>query len=199
MREKVFNLQIVFACAFAAAPCAAASTQTVKNSSLFLNIEKNRYDSSVGLKWKWRWDFKDIYTLNFSFSDGAGNWDLTENTRLELYGVSINPWKMILKKREIPGAASGPGSEGYGASAATKRHKKIFSFSLMPVYRDLKEEMPERIKELIIENSLKDLPGWEEASEEGKKAFIKDVLSMDGVWKLHVMEKPKEGLEYLSE
>ncbi|GEM_PF-3642619 len=210
MPGKVFNLQtkiLVFAASIFACfiqgniESALGKTGGKSDSRLLLNIKKTHYDSSIGLNWKIFWDFNDLARVNLkNFGIPLSNWDITKNTRLSVYGFSVNPWEFVLKeeKQETGGLAGGK-NEQSRKGAENKTRKKI-RFSLYPLYRNFREEMPEKIREIIIENSLSTLPGWKSAGREAKKAFIKDILSLNEIWKAPLLNKTKRETEkYLQE
>ena len=180
-------------------------------SPLFLTISKDAYSSSVGLDYRIRWDFSDLRSfrpgLGFLYSGlkAVYNWDITENTRLEYYGLRTNPWRLILSDRKKSAAAAGaepPPGEG-GASevlTAPKTPRRRVRFSLSPLVEDLKNNFDEGLRDYLLKNSMKDLsPEWERTGEAGRKAFMKDVLSL-GLWNSGVplLKETGRGLEYIS-
>ena len=206
--------------AFAACLCAApsraqpAAVSTAApaqvQSPLFLTISRDSYDSRVGLDYRIRWDFSDLRSfrpgLGFLYSGlkAVYNWDITQNTRLEYYGLRTNPWRLILSdKKKSPAAAGEPGPAEGGPSEVVSRpqtSRRRVRFSLSPLVEDLKNNFDEGLRDYLLKNSMKDLsPEWERTGEAGRKAFVKDVLSL-GLWDSGVplLKETGQGLEYIS-
>jgi len=197
----------------AAAPGGAfgqrASTPTARGDSpLILNISKDAYRSRVGLDYSIRWDFSDLA----SFRPGLGalydgikavaSWDITENTRLNYYGFRTNPWRLIITKRPAPAVPAGEqaGANGGGVVSAPRGYRKRVRLSVSPLVDDLKRNFDDGLRDFLLRSSLSGVsPEWEKAGDEGRKAFVKDVLSLE-VWgaPLPVVRETREGLEYIS-
>lgn len=184
-------------------------------SPLFLTISKDSYSSRVGLDYRIRWDFSDLRSfrpgLGFLYSGikAVYNWDITENTRLEYYGFRTNPWRIIISDRkkgagEVPAAGGGALHGDAGGSPVVTRppqSRRHIRFSLSPLVEDLKNNFDEGLRDYLLKSSMKGLtPEWEKAGESGRKAFVKDVLSL-GLWDSGVplMKETAGGLEYISE
>lgn len=197
----------------AAAPAAAfgqrVSTPTARGESpLILNISKDSYRSRVGLDYSIRWDFSDLA----SFRPGLGvlydglkavtSWDITENTRLNYYGFRTNPWRLVITKQKAPAAPpeAQSGQGGEGVVSAPRGYRKRVRFSVSPLVDDLKRNFDDGLRDFLLRGSLSGVsPEWEKAGDEGRKAFVKDVLSLE-VWgaPLPVVKETREGLEYIS-
>lgn len=203
--------------AFLSPPAAAQETQVSTaaparaQSPLFLTLSKDSYSSRVGLDYAIRWDFSDLASfrpsLGFLYSGikAVSSWDITENTRLEYYGLKTNPWRLILSDRKpVPAAAAAVGGPGTGESAVVQRPpqtRRRVRFSLSPLVEDLKNNFDEGLRDYLLKSSMQDLtPEWGRAGEAGRKAFVKDVLSL-GIWDLGVpgVKQAGEGLEYISD
>jgi hypothetical protein len=185
-------------------------------SPLFLTISKDSYSSRVGLDYRIRWDFSDLRSfrpgLGFLYSGikAVYNWDITENTRLEYYGFRTNPWRIIISKGkkegaapEDPAAAGALPGDAVGSPVVTPpaHSRRRIRFSLSPLVEDFKNNFDEGLRNYLLMSSMKGLtPEWEKAGQSGRKAFMKDVLSL-GLWDSSVplMKETAEGLEYISE
>jgi hypothetical protein len=177
---------------------------------LQLVISKDSYRSRVGLDYRIRWDFKDLRSLpslGFIYTGLKAfyNWDITENTRLEYYGLRTNPWRLIIAREKKSGAAPPPGGEEGGGSPVVKRetpeYRKRLRLSVSPLVDDLKRNLDDSLRDFLLRSSLKDAsPEWERAGGEGRRAFVRDVLSI-GIWDsgLPGFKQAGEGLEYISE
>lgn len=204
-------------CAAAAAaqdPRVSTAAPAQAQSPLFLTISKDSYSSRVGFDYRIRWDFSDLRSfrpgLGFLYSGvkAVYNWDITENTRLEYYGFRTNPWRVILSDRRRAAPPSGgqeaSGGEAGAASPVVSRpahSRRRVRFSLSPLVEDFKNNFDEGLRDYLLKNSMKDLtPEWERAGESGRKAFVRDVLSL-GVWDagLPGVSETREGLEYISD
>lgn len=180
-------------------------------SPLFLTLSKDSYSSSVGLDYRIRWDFSDLRSfrpgLGFLYSGlkAVYNWDITQNTRLEYYGLRTNPWRLILSdKKKSPGAAAGEAAPAAGGASEvvspTPASRRRVRFSLSPLVEDLKNNFDDGLRDYLLKNSMKDLsPEWERTGDAGRKAFMKDVLSL-GLWDagVPVLKQAGQGLEYIS-
>jgi len=192
-----------------AAP-AAVQAPAREQSPLQLIISKDSYRSRVGLDYRIRWDFRDLRSLpslGFIYTGLKAfyNWDITENTRLEYYGLRTNPWRLIISREKKNGAAPQPASVEGGESPVVQRetpeYRKRLRLSISPLVDDLKRNLDDGLRDFLLRSSLKGAsPEWERAGDEGRRAFVKDVLSL-GVWDsgVPVIKQAGEGLEYISE
>jgi len=194
----------LFPAAAGAQPAAAVSTAPAAQSPLTLNITKDAYTSRVGLDYSLRWDFSDLGSFRPRLgliTEGVRaivSWDITENTRLNYYGLRTNPWRMLIA-REKKSAPATPGAGGV-VSAATPEYRKRVRLSISPLVDDVKRNFDEGLRDFLLRSSLKDLsPEWERTGQSGRKAFMKDVLSL-GLWDygVPVVKETGEGLNYIS-
>ncbi|MBI4351317.1 MAG: hypothetical protein HY550_07755 [Elusimicrobia bacterium] len=188
-------------------PAASTAVPVGVQSPLMLSFSKDAYSSRVGLDYSIRWDFSDLASfkpglgLLYSGIKAVTNWDITENTRLDYYGLRTNPWRLIIareKKRPAPAAA--PGGGGL-VSAPTPEYRKRVRLSISPLVDEIKRNFDDGLRDFLLRSSLSGLsPEWERAGEAGRRSFVRDVLSLE-VWRapLPVIRETKEGLEYLSE
>ena len=209
MRNKLELLVLLAALPAAAGPCfgqepASTAAPAAQQSPLMLNITKDARQSRVGLDYAIRWDFKDL----LSFKPGLGSlysgvkavydWDITENTRVNYYGLKTNPWRLIItkEKKKQPAEAGAPAAGGLVSSPPA--YRKRVRFSVSPLVNDLTRNFEENLSEFLLRSSLQGSPGWEKAGDTGRRAFVKDVLTLD-IWGAPVpgMSETKEGLEYL--
>lgn len=190
-------------------PAASTAAPASVQSPLMLSFSKDSYSSRVGLDYSVRWDFSDLA----SFKPGLGiiysgikavtNWDITENTRLDYYGFKTNPWRLIIaKERKSQVAGETPVSPGGGVvSPVTPEYRKRMRLSVSPLVDDIKRNFNDGLRGFLLRSSLKDLsPEWERMGDANRKAFVKDVLSVN-VWGMPLpgVNEAKQGLEYLSE
>jgi len=187
-----------------AQPAMEVSTAPAAQSPLTLNITKDSYDSRVGLDYSLRWDFSDLLSFRPRLgliTEGVRaivSWDITENTRLNYYGLRTNPWRLIIA-REKKSAPAAPGGGGV-VSPATPEYRKRVRLSISPLVDDIKRNFDEGLRDFLLRSSLKDLsPEWERAGQSGRKAFMKDVLSL-GIWDygVPVVRETGQGLDYIS-
>lgn len=194
----------LFPAAAGAQPAASTAAPAAVQSPLMLNITKDAYNSRVGLDYSLRWDFSDLGSFRPRLgliTEGVRaivSWDITENTRFNYYGLSTNPWRMIIA-RERKSAPPAPGPGGV-VSAATPEYRKRVRLSISPLVDDVKRNFDEGLRDFLLRSSLKDLsPEWERTGQSGRKAFMKDVLSL-GIWDagVPVVRETGEGLNYIS-
>ena len=187
-----------------AQPAMEVSTAAAAQSPLTLNITKDTYNSRVGLDYSLRWDFSDLASFRPRLgliTEGVRaivSWDITENTRLNYYGLRTNPWRLIIA-REKKSAPAAPGGGGV-VSPATPEYRKRVRLSISPLVDDIKRNFDEGLRDFLLRSSLKDLsPEWERAGQSGRKAFMKDVLSL-GIWDygVPVVRETGQGLDYIS-
>lgn len=179
-----------------------SARQHSEASPLMLNIVKDRYDSRIGLDYSLRWDFSDLKNIRpgiKTLADGiaaVGKWDITENTRLKYYGLSINPWRLIIARKKIKGPGVS-GSSITGESGAPE-YKKRLRLSFSPLVDDIKRDLDENLRNILLESSFSGLsPQWRKISRQEKKMFFKDVLSLD-IWGIPGLDETKKGIEYIS-
>ena len=172
--------------------------------SLILNLEKTRHDSIASLDYSVRWDFSDIASFNifskkfYSSLNPIGGWDITDNTKFKMHGFSMNPWRIIIEKKEEPVRGSDIFVKEESAGVSSRRYKKKVRFSLYPIYNELTKDMESQIRDMLLKESFKGrLPGWEGADKKTKRLFINDLLFVDEVWDIPVINETKGGLEYL--
>ena len=181
------------------------------NGRLTLNITKDREDSRVGMDWSLRWDFRDLLSLRPSVKTltsgvkALASWDITENTRVNYYGLRTNPWRLVLsdkKKAARPRAAGGAaGSAGGGIVDGRPSAGRRVRLSFSPLIDDLKRSIDEDLGDLLLKESLKGSEAgtaWQKAGRDGRREFVRDVLSL-GVWDsgLPVLREGRAGLQFL--
>lgn len=173
-----------------------------EESPLTLNIEKDRYDSRIGLDYSLRWDFSDLKRfrpdrLLTGGISAVGKWDITENTRVRYYGFSTNPWRLIIAKEKMNGAAPAAGSPITGRSAGPE-YKKSLRLSFSPLVDDVRRSLDESLRNLLLESTFNGIsPEWHKVPRREKKEFFQDVLSLD-IWAVPGLDETKKGLEYIS-
>lgn len=183
-----------------AAPASAASP-------LLLNFTKDARDSRVGLDYAVKWDFKDLPSLRprlGALYDGVravSSWDITENTRVNYYGLKVNPWRIIIRKeRAAPAAAGGGGAGESVVSRPAPESRKRLRLSVSPLVDEIMRNFDENLGEFLLRSSLKGTsPEWENMGASNRKYLVRGVLSLD-IWDLPVpgVETARQGLEFVS-
>jgi hypothetical protein len=213
MNGLATSLILLAAALGAPAPCgaqeAAVSTAAPVSSEspLMLNFFKDARDSRVGLDYAVRWDFKDLPAIRPSLGGlynglkSVSSWDITENTRVNYYGLKTNPWRIIISKEKSapPAAGAGPAGGGVVARPAAEYHKRL-RLSVSPLVDDIKRNFDENLGEFLLKSSLKGTsPEWEKMGAANRKTLVRGVLALD-IWKLPVpgVETAREGLEFVS-
>ncbi|MDO8805029.1 MAG: hypothetical protein Q7R35_11405 [Elusimicrobiota bacterium] len=191
----------------------AAGAAAPEEINLTLNLSTNADDSRVVLDYSVRWDFKDILSFRPGFkamSSGfkaVSSWDVTKNTRIDFYGMKGNPWKMILSNERYNKNYSAAGITGQaGAGAGLVNRKPTVSRrrprpGLSPLIDDFIRNSDEILRDLLLRASLQWVsPQWEKAGKEGRREFVRDVLSM-GIWDMPApgVKESMRGLEYLAD
>jgi len=194
--------------AFCPAQEPAVSTAAPAESPLMLNISKDFQSSRVGLDYSVRWDFSDLASFRpnlgavYSGLKAVSSWDITENTRVNYYGLKTNPWRIIIAKERKPDAAGGGAAEGGSVvDRGNPVYRKRVRLSVSPLVDDLKRNFDDNLSEFLLRSSLKKAsPEWEKIGAQNRRAFVRDVLSLPG-WDstLPLVGEAREGLEYLSE
>ncbi|HBA60567.1 MAG TPA: hypothetical protein DCZ92_07070 [Elusimicrobia bacterium] len=176
------------------------------NGRLTLNISKNSNYSRVGLDYSLKWDFSDLGSFRpglKTISSGLrvlSSWDITENTRVNYYGLKTNPWRMIIGVSDAVGGNAPPAAGGSAVLSDTAPRKRL-RLSISPLVDDVKQSIDDGLRDFLLKESMKGAsPQWQKVSAEGKREFMRDVLSL-GIWDtaLPAMREGKAGLEYLSE
>ncbi|OGR45029.1 MAG: hypothetical protein A2X35_06445 [Elusimicrobia bacterium GWA2_61_42] len=188
-------------------PVVSTAAPAQAQSPLILNISKDSYTSRVGLDYSVRWDFSDLASFRpslgavYSGIKAVSSWDITENTRVNYYGFRTNPWRLIIAKEVRPAAAPEAGGEAGGlVDRGNPVYRKRVRLSVSPLVDDIKRNFDDGLRDFLLRGSLQSVsPGWEAAGDSGRKAFMKDVLSLD-LWGMPVpgVSETKEGLEYIS-
>ena len=181
-----------------AAPASAASP-------LMLNFSKDSRNSRVGLDYAIKWDFKDLPAFRPSLGmlyDGVkavSSWDITENTRLNYYGLKVNPWRVIISREKSVQISSGTAAEGGVVAHPTPEYHKRLRLSVSPLVDDIKRNFDENLGEFLLKASLRGTsPEWEKMGAANRRILVRDVLSLD-VWHLPVpgVAAARQGLEYV--
>ena len=181
------------------APASAASP-------LILNFSKDSRNSRVGLDYAIKWDFKDLPAFRPSLGglyDGVkavSSWDITENTRVNYYGLKVNPWRIIISREKSAPPASGPAAAEGVVARTTPEYKKRLRLSVSPLVDDIKRNFDENLGEFLLKASLRGTsPEWEKMGAANRRILVRDVLSLD-VWKLPVpgVAAARQGLEFVS-
>lgn len=179
-----------------------SARQHSEESPLTLNIEKDRYGSRVGLDYSLRWDFSDLKNIRPNVKTlagglaAAGKWDITENTKVKYYGFSVNPWRLLLAKEKA--GSHGLSRSSIAGESGTPEYKKRLRLSFSPLVDDLKRDLDENLRNLLLESSFSGLsPQWRKVGRQEKKMFFKDVLSLD-IWDAPGLGEAKKGIEYIA-
>lgn len=178
-------------------------------SNLMLNLSRTSNYSRVGLDYSIRWDFSDLASFRTGFKTisselkAISSWNVTKNTRLNYYGFKTNPWKIILADDMRDSGSVAPGAAGNTGSGVVNRapsaSRERVRLSLSPLVDDFKLNLEENLRELFLRGSLNSFsPQWGKAGDEGRREFVKDVLSL-GIWDVPVpgVKEGRGGLEYL--
>lgn len=185
-----------------------SSTTYPAPSPLFLTFSKDSKDSRVGLDYKIRWDFSDLRSLRpgvsllYSGLKAAENWDITDNTRLDYYGFRTNPWRLIIGKKKETVLEPERTKDGSVIMRATPEYRKRLRLSLSPLVDDFRRNFDKDLRGFLLKSAMSGAPGvsrsWEDAGDEGRRAFVGDVLSL-GIWDYDLpgLKQAGEGLEYL--
>lgn len=195
--------------AFCAAQESAVSTAAPVSeaSPLMLNFSKDARDSRVGLDYAVKWDFKDLPSFRprlGALYDGVKavySWDITENTRVNYYGLKVNPWRIIIsREKAAPANGTVPAAgEGVVSRPPAEYHKRL-RLSVSPLVDDLKRNFDENLGEFLLKSSLRGTsPEWERMGAANRRYLVRDLLSLD-VWKLPVpgVASARQGLEFVS-
>ncbi|MBI4656016.1 MAG: hypothetical protein HY746_04610 [Elusimicrobia bacterium] len=68
-------------------------------------------------------------------------------------------------------------------------------FSVYSLLDDLTENFEDQMGELLVDETLRQIsPRWRGVSMEGKRMFIRDILSLE-IWELELLGAPRESLE----
>lgn len=189
----------------------AAGAAAPPELDLTLNFSANPDDLRVGLDYSVRWDFKDIMSFRAgikAMSSGfkaASSWDVTKNTRLNFYGMKGNPWKLILSEKRYNRDYSAAGITGQAGAGLVNRSPPVSRrrqrSGWSPLIDDFVRNSDEILRDLLLRASLQWVsPQWEKAGKEGRREFVRDILSM-GVWDMPMpgVKESMRGLEYLSD
>jgi hypothetical protein len=214
MQKKILlSAPLAALLAGAAAHCPAqepqVSTAAAAQSPLILNISKDFDSSRVGLDYSIKWDFSDLASFRpslgavYSGIKAVSSWDITENTRLNYYGLKTNPWRMIIAREKTrPAGGEGAAAAGGGlVDRGSPVYRKRVRLSVSPLVDDIKRNFDDNLSEFLLRSSLKKAsPEWEKIGAQNRRAFVKDVLSLPG-WdsSLPLVGETRDGLEYLSE
>lgn len=189
----------------------AAGAAAPEEINLKLNFSADADDSRVGLDYSVRWDFKDILSFRPGFkamSSGfkaVSSWDVTKNTSFNFYGMKGNPWKLVLSEARYNKDYSAAGITGQAGVGLVKRNPPVSRgrtrSGLSPLIDDFVRNYDEILRDLLLRASLQWVsPQWGKAGKEGRREFVRDVLSM-GVWDMPMpgVKESMRGLEYLSD
>ncbi|HBE89204.1 MAG TPA: hypothetical protein DDW67_08715 [Elusimicrobia bacterium] len=209
--KKASSLAVLaLALLFPAAPSGAqeASTAPVQSQgSLKLNLVTDMDGSRMGLDYSLRWDFSDLAGLNpFSLRgyrklNPFSGWNIYDNTRWRFYGVSVNPWRAVVSRRKPDISGGAPAADGAAGDGNGKREegRRVWKLSLSPLLDDLRENLDEDLRRALLDAALDPVSDdWDAVSREGKKAFMRDVLSLD-LWELPLMRHPEKGIKYIAD
>lgn len=188
----------------------AAGAAAPAKINLMLNFSKNADDARVGLDYSVRWDFKDITSFRPGFkamSSGfkaVSSWDITKNTRFNYYGLKGNPWKLILSDKRYNEDNSAAGIVGQAGAGLVNRDPPVSRrrtrTGLSPLIDDFVGNFDDNLRNLLLRASLNSLsPQWEKAGNEGRRQFVRDILSM-GIWDMPApgVKESMGALEYLT-
>ena len=189
----------------------AAGAAAPPELDLTLNFSANPDELRVGLDYSVRWDFKDILSFRPGFkamSSGfraVSSWDVTKNTSFNFYGMKGNPWKIILSDKRYNKDYSAAGITGQAGAGLVNRtppaSRRRPRLGLSPLIDDFIRNSDEILRDLLLRASLQGVSQqWEKAGKEGRREFVRDILSM-GIWDIPMpgVKESMRGLEYLSD
>jgi hypothetical protein len=206
-RAALASAALLFCCAAGSYGQEASTAPVPSQGSLKLNLVTDMDGSRMGLDYSLRWDFRDLAGINpfslkgYSRLNPFRGWNIYDNTRWRFYGVSVNPWRAVVSRRkpDISGggqAAGGGEADGNGRREAGRR---VWKLSLSPLLDDLRENLDEDLRRALLDAALDPVSeDWDAVPREGKKAFMRDVLSLQ-VWELPLMGQPRKGIKYIAE
>lgn len=191
---------------------AAQSTPTASGyvpSPISFTFVKDTYDLRFETSYNLRWDFEDIkniypglvrFVSNPVGSIRRTNWDIVDNTRFRLYGLTIDPWEIIIEREAVSTSSSAySGGSGRGAQKPASGRRK-FRISFVPVIKDIQRDLDKGIRRGMLEEFFRRMgPPGAGLDYKSKKIFIRDVLSVYDSWDLPDSALPKSGLEYMIE
>lgn len=185
-----------------------ASTRTVSGSQagpFSVTFIKDYRDSRLETNFSLKWDFKDVKNVYPGMIRFVSNpvslfknasWDIVDNATVRLYGLTINPWKVLIEPE--PAVSTSAYSNGGGRNGSGNHRK--FRISLMPIIEDMRRDLPEGMRRGLLEGSFRYMPQGQNLDYQGKKAVVKDVLSLYDSWGLPGgFDLPRSGLKYLIE
>ena len=192
--------------------CAAQSTPTASGyapSPILFTFVKDTYDLRFETSYNLRWDFRDIkniypglvrFVSNPVASIRRTNWDIMDNTCVRLYGLTINPWEIIIEREAVSTSSSAySGSSGRRTQKPASGRRR-FRISFVPVIKDIQRDLDKGIRRGLLEEFFRRMgPEGSRLDYTSRKIFIRDVLSVYDSWDLPDSALPKSGLEYMIE
>ena len=188
-----------FARQISAQEISTAAAVPVRENPFAVTYVKDFHESKFETTYNLKWDFGDIKHIvpgvrNFIFNPFASlkqtTWDITDMTRVRVYGVSMNPWKMLIDRETVryddkavgPGVSSSSGtSAGFSPHGAVERRR--FRFALGPVLSDMKIDVRKEIKKELLNQSFRAMgPQGRGLDHQGRQDFLGDIMRVGGVW-----------------
>ncbi len=183
----------------------ASTAPAPSQGSLKLNLVTDMEGSRMGLDYSLRWDFRDLAGINPFSLKGYGRlnpfrgWNIYDNTRWRFYGVSVNPWRAVVSRRRPDISGGGQAAGGKNGNGKREEGRRVWKLSLSPLLEDLRENLDEDLRRALLDAALDPVSDdWDAVPREGKKAFMRDVLSLQ-VWELPLMGQPRKGIKYIAE
>jgi len=194
-------------CAAGAFSQEASTAPAPSQGSLKVNLVTDLEGSRMGLDYSLRWDFRDLAGINpFSLKGYARlnpfrGWNIYDNTRWRFYGVSVNPWRAVVSRRkpDLSGRGQAAGGNNGGGNGKREAGRRTWKLSLSPLLEDLRENLDEDLRRALLDAALDPVSDdWHAVPREGKKAFMRDVLSLE-IWELPLLGQPGKGIKYIAE
>ncbi len=183
---------------------AATAASGPAESPFSVTFVKDAHDSRLETNYSLRWDFRDmknIYPGLVRFvSNPVGSirrtkWDIMDNTRFRLYGLTINPLEILIEREAVSTSSS-----AYSGRSTQGSRRRRFRISFVSVIEDIQRDLDRGIRRALLKEFFKRMgPEGSKLDYKSRKIFIRDVLSVYDSWDLPDSALPKRGFEYMIE
>ncbi len=188
---------------------ATSMTSGYVTSPFSVTFVKDVYDSRFETSYNLRWDFSDIknicpglvrFVSNPIGSIRRANWDIMDNTRFRFYGLTINPWEIIIEREAVATSSSAYSGDSGRRTQKTRLRRRRFRVSFVPVIRDIRSDLDKGIRNGLLKEFFRRMgPEGSRLDSRSRKIFIRDVLFVYDSWDLPGSALPKRGFEYMIE
>lgn len=199
MQKKHFRILLIVLVVLSATQCLYAEDKNYNAGKLSFEIEKKQRETSIGLNYSLRWEHLSMSGIGSNLKsfvfDKNKRWDITENTRFKFYGVKMDPWSVLVEKKNNTEVKT----DGQNAANnAPVKNKKRVRLSLSPLINSVYENAPDDIRKMMLKEMTSFSPEWDSMNRYERRFIFYDILKLPVMGNdLPVLNQTRKLFEYV--